>query len=406
MAAVADLIYGEFADKTQQLVRVYIKIPGGGNLPQIGGRSSDDADIYFTTNPVEISTEIGDTFDVILMKSCTVNLYIKQYLGDKLFTSDSRNIILNVWKGDKCLFAGFIEPNIYNQPYNHTYDQLSLNFTDALATFQYFPYKNILTDEQYQNFRQTADKVSLESILSNIFNRLPVLNLVTGRNNSIYYDGSVRPTASSSPTSIFSDVQLYDLLWAGEELDDMMTEEEVLEEVLRYLDLHIIQEGCNFHIFCWQTIKDRRTIDWYPICLNGSFYVAQSRMMMRAGRAREMLVSMDDSAVTIPGNLLATSWEDKIEYRYGDYIQYEVAELPSTSLARTGNWRYADLSDMDFLRPYDTDDYYIFLQEPSGDYNVDEMRSAPQQCYENNTFIYSYFEPSGTEWVATEINEN
>jgi hypothetical protein len=125
--------------KTNQTILVIIKIPGAGALPRIGGHSYEESDIYFGSDPIEIETSFDDSFEVMITKSCKINLFTKKYLGDLLFTSDSRNIIVNVWEigndnYQKCLFSGFLEPNIYNQPYNHTYDALTLNCTCALCT--------------------------------------------------------------------------------------------------------------------------------------------------------------------------------------------------------------------------------------------------------------------------------
>lgn len=405
-----DYLVGQFMDKTQQLVTVLIHIPGAGVLSKIGGHSYEDADIYFDGDtPVMIQTQVSDTFDVLQIKSCTINLYVRNYLGNILFTGDARNLIVNVWKGNKCLFAGFIECNIYNQPYNKRYDSLSLQATDALATLQYYPYRGIQTQQDYDEFRSQADKVSFETVVSNILGKLPCLDLLNERANSIYYDGSVRTSSTAAATSIFTDCYIYDLLWAGEEKDDLMHEDEVLEESLKFFDLHILQDGCNFYIYNWQTIKNRQTIDWNPIAISDSYYVSNSKMIVFEDEAREALVDVSDSTNIIPGNLLEIGYEDEISYFRGNYINYEYAVLPDNSTQHTGKWRYADLSDWIFLNVVN-DTIYILVQDSAGNYVVTELKEAPQQCYDTSTgdFVYTYYEVSGTEYivVSTENTED
>lgn len=390
-------IYGSFADKNNMQVRVYIKIPQTGQNILIG--SGEEPDIYFDKDPVSISTEMDETMDVFIYHSCTIKLYIKKYMGDSLFSGFSRDVIVNVWKSGICLFAGFVEPNVYNQDYNHVYDKVTINCTDGLATLQYFPYKNIYTQSEYDAAKETANKITYSSIIGNIMSQIPKLDITNGRNNSIYYDGSIRVSASDSATEIFDKITVYELLFYGEEKDDLQNSDEIIEEILKYLDLHIVQDGTNFFIFNWQSIKNRRTINWYPICLSDTYYVAQSRMVVRNSVPRQALVSILDESSVIPGNVLPTSYEDEIVYYDNAYINWQDATLPNQTKAKTGNYRLADLTDWDFLiKNKDS----ILKTSIYGDYDETSLRTAPAQCYENEQFKYPYYTVSQNEFLTTD----
>lgn len=407
-----DHLIGEFKAKSGSTILVIIKIPGAGSLPRIGGHSYEQSDIFFSNDPVEIKTEVDDFFDVIFTRSCKISLYTKKYLGDLLFTSDSRNITVNVWElgtdnYQKCLFAGFVEPNIYNQPYNHMYDSLNLNCTCPLCTLQHYPYRNLQTQEQYDTFKSNADKVSFETVVSNILGRLPQLNLLADTPNRVFYDGSVRTSSTAHSTSIFTDCNIFDLLWLGETKDDLMDEQSVLEEILKYFDLHCICIGTSIYIFCAETLKKRGglagVIDWYPLVITEGYYVSQSKMIMSSGNAREMLIDVNDSDNTIPGNLLETDYDDAISYLNGKYINYEYAVLPDQTIAYTGNWRYADLSYWTFLNVTD-DKVYILVQDSDGNYVVAELKEAPEQCFDPSTgeFIYTYYVVDDDEYIVVD----
>lgn len=389
-------IRGTFRDKNNQAVVVIISCTRWNDTIRIG--EGDPCDIYFHKDPVVIQTEMDETMDVIIMKSCTVKLYVKNYMGDRLFSGKSRDIMINVWKSGICLFAGFVEPNVYNQDYNHVYDQLTLTCTDALATLQYYPYNNIYTKQEYETAKNECGKITINGILSRVFAPIPQMDLANARNNIIYYDGSIRVSSSDGPAELFGKVTLYDLLWYGDEKDDMMNCDEVLEEVLKYFDLHIMQNGCNFYIFNWQSIKNRQTIDWYPILVGDSYQISQTKMVMRNGQAREALVSLNNNTV-IPGNLLPTSYEDEIVYYDSAYINWEDATLPNQTKAKTGNYRLADLSDWDFLiKNKDS----ILKTSIYGDYDETSLRTAPAQCYENDQFKYPYYTVSQNEFLTTD----
>lgn len=401
-----DYLVGDFRDRTEQSIYVIFHIPGS-TFQRIGGRSYDDADVYFAADsPVEISTEVTDTFDILFLKTCTINLLVKKHLA-VLFTGNPRNIIVNVFRKEKqgtmkLLFAGFVEPNIYNQPYVENYDALSIQATDGLATTQYFKYRDLKTKQLYDEFKVVADKITLEAIISNILGKVPNLNLLTDAPNAIYYDGSVRTNANAHPTSIFSDVYLYETLFLGEEADDILSEFEVLEEILKYFNLHIIQNESSFYIFSLESIKNRQTMHFYPMCITDAYYVSSSKMINFEGEARELLVNVSDPDDTLPGNLLDTEYENDITYLNGKYVNLQLAVLPDESLAKTGNWRYADLSDWPFLDVVDSS-IYILKQDSEGNYNVEELRIAPEQCYDaSGNFIYSVYNVIDDEYTVIE----
>lgn len=398
-----DYLIGEFKTKNGQIILLIIYIPGAGPLRRIARESTENADIYFAQDPIEIQTEVSDTFTTIMTKSCKISLYCKNHLADLLFTGDARNIIVNVWQiaadgYQKCLFAGFVEPNVYNQQFAVNYDTLTLNCTCPLCTFQYYPYKNIQTKDAYTSFVQSAGKVSIQSIFTSIFSRLPKLNLLTENGNNIYFDGSIRPNANSYATALFTDVYLYELMFAGESKDELNTEEEIIESILKYFDLHIISDGYNFFIFNWLSIKNRQTINWYPIVFKDSYYVSQSKMMMFEGDAVELLVNTSDTSDTLPGNALSTDYESAIVYRDNKYINQEYCVLPDGTTAYTGKWRFADLSDFDFIKD-DENHYYILVQDAEGNYTKEELKDAPEQCFKSSSFIYSFFIVDEDEYI-------
>jgi hypothetical protein len=70
--------------------------------------------LYFSGSPISIETDNEDTFQTIIKRSASINLVTKDYIGNKLFADNSRNIKVNIYKGDKCIYAGFVEPNTFS----------------------------------------------------------------------------------------------------------------------------------------------------------------------------------------------------------------------------------------------------------------------------------------------------
>ena len=145
-------LQGTFKDNQDIDCQVVIDVKDGVNtIVNIGSESSD---IFFADDdPVLIESVIEDTFQVVITSSCTINLLTTHYLGDQLFSANARSARVNVRKAGKLIFAGFITPNIYTQPYNRKYDLLSIECTDALATLQYYKFQNAVDDDSYTNVK-------------------------------------------------------------------------------------------------------------------------------------------------------------------------------------------------------------------------------------------------------------
>lgn len=66
-------------------------------------------------------------------------------------------------------------------------------------------------------------------------------------------------------------LDISDLLFLGDDESDVWQQDEVLEELFKYLNLHIVQDGFNFYIFSWESVKAApNKIIWHDIVANGT----------------------------------------------------------------------------------------------------------------------------------------
>ena len=238
------VISGEFKDYNNRTVTVTITTPTQGTDIVIGGDI-----VKFAKNPVTITDNVNDTFDVFIYKSATINLVTRQYLGQLLFANNARSISVEITRGNDVLFSGFVDPNTYNQPFTSPLDEFEINCIDKLSTLQYYNYKNI----NYSNFntiKQSANNVTFKSILDDALSGLTF--------NAVYYDKS-KGVASNRTNQCFTDITVSELKMIGESIDDVWTRDKALEEMLKYLNLHIKQDGNNIYIFDWESIRSRKT---------------------------------------------------------------------------------------------------------------------------------------------------
>lgn len=238
-------IHGQFKNINNTTYNVDIVSNNDRTQEYVIGESG----LYFAGDPVTIETNIEDTFQHVIMKSATIDLVTDNYIGYTLFANNATDIsvIITNEDTDECVFYGFVEPSSFTQPFNLDYDRFTLNCIDALATLQYYNY-NDTTLSNYETKKTDISNKSFYTLLNEMFAKIKLTN------SGIYYDSSKGITEARTQY-VFNDLGISELNMYGETFDDVWTYQSLLEEMLRYLNLHIIQIGIDFYIFDWQTLK-------------------------------------------------------------------------------------------------------------------------------------------------------
>lgn len=248
---------GRFKDKKNNSIIVEITDGDDAQKTVIGQDG-----LFFTDDPVIIEQENDDTFEEIITKSATISLYTKDYLGGQLFADNSRSITVSITKNGQNIFSGYVEPSTFTQPFTSPLDEFSINCIDRLATLKYYNYGEI-TLKNYKEKKAAASTTSFKSILKNALSPLLKNDITHDRAGKIFYDHSKKLTKEDKD-DIFTSLGISEQLMIGDDFDDVWTYEETLREILKYLNLHIIQHGIDFYIFDWEKIRNGSTV-WVDI---------------------------------------------------------------------------------------------------------------------------------------------
>ena len=276
------ILTGQFNDIDDNLVTVQISKSDGVNSTVTIGENG----LFFTGDPVTIETDLENTFSTLIRKSCTINLLTKHYIGDSLWAANANNIKVEISKGNNVIFNGFVEPNTYSQPYV-SLDEFSINCIDALSALQYYNYKDA-TPNTYDGLKLTSGTVSFKTML------IGALTTALGNSNfNVYYDCS-KASSEGREQNIFEDCGMSESYIFGETYDDIWTYEEVVSEIMQYLNLHIIQQGNDFYLFDWNSLKNRRNI-WYNIKTNSSVSLPTPQNITLTSEMH----SADDTNITV-----------------------------------------------------------------------------------------------------------
>ena len=269
-------IHGSFLSQQGDTITVHIVT--GNDRTQTIEIGTEKADVYFSDDPAEIENEVNDTFDVLLRNSAKIRLLCGNLIKD-LFSTSCRDAVVNIYKNDTCIFAGFIEPQTFSQPYNDRWDELELNCIDALSALQYSKYKNVgALGVVYAFVKAEAAQRSFYDIATEILQGVTNgLDILGNQNIKFWYDGSKAVDAQTANRyQVFKQLSISDLLFLGDDESDVWQQDEVLEELLKYLNLHIVQDGFNFYIFSWDSVKATPDkIIWHDIVANSTKTTAQ-----------------------------------------------------------------------------------------------------------------------------------
>ena len=269
-------IHGSFLSQQGDTITVHIVT--GNDRTQTIEIGTEKADVYFSDDPAEIENEVNDTFDVLLRNSAKIRLLCGNLITN-LFSTSCRDAVVNIYKNDTCIFAGFIEPQTLSQPYNDRWDELELNCIDALSALQYSKYKNVgALGVIYAFVKAEAAQRSFYDIATEILQGVTDgLDILGNQNIKFWYDGSKAVDAQTANRyQVFKQLSISDLLFLGDDESDVWQQDEVLEELFKYLNLHIVQDGFNFYIFSWESVKATPDkIIWHDIVANNTKTTAQ-----------------------------------------------------------------------------------------------------------------------------------
>lgn len=237
-------IHGTFKNINNDTIEVRI-ISNSELSPEILVGDQYDSDVHFSADPVTINVALNDLFDTVIKKSCSISLMSSIFLGDVLYAAQDNSITVKVYKNNAIIFDGYAEPNTYNQPWAHNYDEYQINCVDHLALMQN-KFWNANTQSGIYTFKTLLQKIGLSSY-------------------NVFYDGS----AKLGNDSAFEKLGVSSNAFLGDNEADTCSFEESLDMILRYMNLHIIQEGSDFYIFNWNSIKNN-SAQWTNIFGSGT----------------------------------------------------------------------------------------------------------------------------------------
>lgn len=287
-------LHGHFYNQREERIEVHILTGGDRTKETVIGEKNGE--LSFTDDPVELTSQVNDTFDHLLCQQATVRLLARNFVPD-FFCASCRDAVVNIYREGECLFAGFIEPQSYSQGYNEEFDEIELSCIDALTALQYAKYRDVGSlGVLYNVVKAEAEQRTFLAMLKEILGGVTAeLDIVGGNAMRYLYDGSKAvDDLAGNHYAIFGQMTINELLFLGDEEDDVWQQDEVLEEMLKYLNLHIVQDGFTFYIYSWESVKGGERIYWRDLLTGASVTTARQTTDIRTG-----IVTDTDTTISV-----------------------------------------------------------------------------------------------------------
>lgn len=112
-------------------------------------------EITLSANPVTISRKSETLFTELKPLGCTIEIMTDKILPD-LYSSNLKDVEVNIYYQSVKIFSGYVTPYIYNQPYASVLDTLQIEAVSKLSILKDVEYKPIngIINKQIVDFRE------------------------------------------------------------------------------------------------------------------------------------------------------------------------------------------------------------------------------------------------------------
>lgn len=325
-------IHGEFRDKDNN--RIEVKILNGDRTKEM---VIGEDGLFFTDDPVTIEQENDDTFSTIITKSASINLLTNNYIGGELFADNARSVKVVIEKNSVTQFMGYVEPNSFNQPYTSPLDDFTINCVDCLATLSYYNYSYTKLSN-YKDKKASASTVTFKQLITDAlepFKELATLQTIMVSPNIYVMD--IKGTTANRKAMLYDDLSVSELNFYGDDFDDIWTYEDVINEVLQYTNMHVIQSNGDFYIFDWDGLKNQIT-GWYNLS-DGSTYRTTSKTI-------NLTSDMHSDSDT---NITVSDVYTQVQVKCDLKDQEDIIESPLSSDSLVSPWRSKNIFMTEYI---------------------------------------------------------
>ena len=208
--------------------------------------------------PVKIEADCENTFETVIKKSCTIRLISRIFIGPWVFATDPEEVTVCVKRNGVTIFSGFVVPATYSQGYAKDLETFDIKCVDYLSTLED---KSLIDGTTFAQEVLNSRVMTFREYIDRIFTNISKLDQDGGASLVVWDVSRFMPDGKS----VWDNLAVTEEMFLGASEDDVYTYDEILKQLLQYLNLHIIQEGQSFYIFDWNSKRYPSTKLWYTV---------------------------------------------------------------------------------------------------------------------------------------------
>ena len=178
---------------------------------------------------ITIEYEAESVFAPLKKSGASINIFTDDLLAD-LYTGQLLTPYVKIYKENQLIWFGFVTPNLYSQPYQKVYDNLTIECTDTLSTLANVDY-TFLHNDRASTFLDVITHVLDLVDPDHVINDLYITKAVSYNGN-----GDVLSALGIFEQNFF------------DEVDNPQKCDEVLGEIMKYLGLTMMQYRDSYYI--------------------------------------------------------------------------------------------------------------------------------------------------------------
>jgi len=199
---------------------------------------TDNDAIFFSDDPINISSEMEDTFENVYVRSCEINLIANFDIRKYVVAENIYDLPVEIRYDDEegaVVFSGYVVPLSFNQSYAVTFNEFTVNCVDKLGLLEYLKFKPYITSMNYGTPRSFIDMiVGIENVDADRSKPIKFADKVY----NIEYDHT--QDTKINPQIFIGDDE--------ENQDDWMTCKEALEEIGKIYGCYFWQDGDSLKV--------------------------------------------------------------------------------------------------------------------------------------------------------------
>ena len=221
--------YSSFKDINENTIKVEVYIKTTNTVTAEELKTSAEA--------VTIQYSCDDIFQPLKQSGASINFIVSKVLTD-LYTGVLVNIRVQIYKNGELFWVGYQTPNMYSQPYNDEYEELTIECVDTLSIAENIKYKYLTGINKVSTFYD---------IISNILNQCDAEVLIPNLyiHNSFSYD---------STFDVIKRLSIQERNFYDEE-DEPQNVQEILSDILRYMGMTLVQYKDSYYAIDFNSLK-------------------------------------------------------------------------------------------------------------------------------------------------------